>query len=98
MKRVLVSIFLLLVSLPLLAANIAPTGAVTSPSANAVLMLGQPMIITVSAADSDGTVAYVDFWLQNPNGSDAPLGAVSVPPYTFTTTLNLANYTATTKL
>lgn len=81
MKRVLVSIFLLLVSLPLLAANVAPTGTVTSPSANAVLILGQPMTITVDAADSDGTVAYVEFRLQN--GSDTILGTVSVPPYVF---------------
>ncbi len=38
MKRVLVSLFLLLASVPLLAANIAPTGTITSPSGKAAVM------------------------------------------------------------
>jgi hypothetical protein len=96
MKRVLVSIFLLLVSLPLLAANVAPTGTVTSPAANALLMLGQPMTIAVDAADSDGTVANVEFWLLKPDSNNVLLGTVSVPPYTFTTTLAPASYTEST--
>jgi len=59
-------------------ANAAPTVAITSPSAGLSFSLGNNVLIAAAAADSDGTVASVQFFA---NGLS--IGSVSSAPYSF---------------
>lgn len=43
-------------------ANVAPTVAITAPAAGMAIIQGATVAITASAADSDGTVARVEFY------------------------------------
>ncbi|MES2732525.1 MAG: glycoside hydrolase family 9 protein [Bacteroidota bacterium] len=58
--------------------NVAPTVAITSPAHNASFTLGNPINIAANAADSDGTVAKVGFFV---NGTQ--VGEDTSAPYTF---------------
>ena len=42
--------------------NVPPTVALTSPSANATITIGQSFTLSANAADTDGSVAKVDFY------------------------------------
>ena len=59
--------------------NQPPTVALTSPANNATFTAPANIIITANAADSDGTVAKVDFY----NGATL-LGTATASPYSFT--------------
>jgi len=59
----------------------APTVSITSPANAASFFTGNPVAIAATAADADGTVSGVDFYLDGAlQGSDA------TAPYTFTIT------------
>jgi uncharacterized repeat protein (TIGR02543 family) len=60
------------------AANVAPTVQITSPAAGAAFTAPASFTIAVTANDSDGTVANVQFFA---NG--ALLGTSATPPFTF---------------
>jgi len=67
--------------------NVPPTVALTAPAAGATFTLPLTLTLSAVAADSDGTVAKVEFF----NG-DTKLGEVlapSTPPATFTLTFTL---------
>ena len=59
--------------------NRAPTVAITAPATGASVAFGQPVTITATASDSDGTVARVEFY----DGA-TKLGEDTTSPYTFT--------------
>src|SRR5205085_1996241 len=61
------------------AANVAPTVSVTSPAANATFTAPATVTVSATAADSDGTVARVDFY----QGATL-IGSSSSAPYTAT--------------
>jgi len=61
------------------AANQAPVTAITSPAANTSFTFGQPIAITATATDADGSIAKVEFFA---NGNK--IGERSGAPYTFT--------------
>ncbi|MEJ7668266.1 MAG: Ig-like domain-containing protein [Casimicrobiaceae bacterium] len=58
------------------APNQAPDIALTSPANGQSFAVGQPIMLTASAADGDGAVSKVEFF----NGASL-LGAVRAPPY-----------------
>lgn len=58
------------------AASIAPTVTILEPSSASVLTAGQPVQLSAFAADADGQVTRVDFFI-----GDAYLGTVAEPPY-----------------
>ncbi|MFM1767981.1 MAG: hypothetical protein RJA22_510 [Verrucomicrobiota bacterium] len=52
--------------------NTAPTASITSPSPGATLLSGTNLTVTASAADADGSVARVDFYVDGIlRGTDA---------------------------
>ncbi|MDR3002353.1 MAG: hypothetical protein LBU89_13970 [Fibromonadaceae bacterium] len=59
--------------------NNPPTATITAPTNNTMLLPGQPVTITATAADSDGTVAKVEFL----NGTEK-IGESTTAPYSFT--------------
>ncbi len=61
--------------------NVAPTASITGPANNAAFDNGADIDITADAADSDGTVATVEFFS---NGER--LGEDTTSPYSFTVT------------
>ena len=64
---------------PVAPANQAPTVALTGPAANTSFAVGQAISITATAADSDGTVARVDFY-----DGTTKIGEDTTSPYQFT--------------
>jgi uncharacterized protein YhjY with autotransporter beta-barrel domain len=62
-------------------ANVPPTVSITAPTNGATFTSPAAITIQASAADSDGSVARVEFF----NGT-APLGTSTTAPYTFTWT------------
>ncbi|MBC6607468.1 T9SS type A sorting domain-containing protein [Hymenobacter sp. BT188] len=66
----------LIVKAPTPAPNVAPSIALTAPTNNLALPLGQTQLLTATASDSDGSVQKVEFF----QGS-AKLGEVSTAPY-----------------
>jgi plastocyanin len=66
-------------SITVRAANQPPTVTILSPSNGAAFPVGASIVIQAAAADSDGSVARVDFFA---NG--ASIGVSIVPPYTAT--------------
>ncbi len=62
-------------------ANLLPTVAITSPVNNAVVTAGADVAINANAADTDGTIAKVEFY----QGSTL-LGQSTTAPYNFTWT------------
>ncbi len=73
--------------------NVAPTVSITGPAANAQFIQGDNISITANAADSDGTIAKVDFY----NGSTL-LGTDTASPYSFATaTLPVGSYSLTAR-
>lgn len=62
--------------------NALPTVSITSPANGASFLVGNPVAIAANAADADGTVASVEFFV---NGTS--IGVDNAAPYT-------ANYTA----
>lgn len=67
-----------------LSPNVAPTIAITSPSNNAAIITGTAMTFTANAADANGTVTGVSFYLDG-----VLLSTDATSPYT-------ASYTAVT--
>ena len=62
-------------------ANTAPTVSLTAPAHNATFSAGQDITITANAADTDGTIAKVEFY----RGS-TKIGTDNTAPYSFTWT------------
>jgi hypothetical protein len=62
-----------------IASNAGPTVSVTSPKTEAQFTAGSSVSISATAADSDGTIAKVEFY----NGSTL-LGSVTKAPYNYT--------------
>ncbi len=56
-----------------------PTVSLTSPTANQVYIAPASVIVTANAADSDGTVAKVEFYQGN-----IPIGTATTAPYAIT--------------
>jgi hypothetical protein len=74
-------------------ANLLPTVAITSPASDAVVTVGSDVAINATAADTDGTIAKVEFY----QGSTL-LGQSTTAPYNFTWTNPAAgNYNLTAK-
>lgn len=61
--------------------NEAPTVAIGAPAAGTTVVWGQPVSLTATAADTDGTIARVEFY----DGADK-IGEDTVAPYEFTWT------------
>jgi RHS repeat-associated protein len=59
--------------------NAAPTVSISSPANNALFVVPANITVTASAADTDGTVAKVDFY----DGATL-LGTATASPYSFT--------------
>ncbi|MGG8496755.1 Ig-like domain-containing protein [Tenacibaculum sp. TC6] len=59
--------------------NVAPTVSITSPANNAAFAVGDNVVITANATDSNGTVTKVEFF----NGA-TKLGEDTTSPYSFT--------------
>jgi len=59
--------------------NVAPTVAITSPAESAIFTAGENITLTVQVADSDGTVAQVDYYQGN-----TKIGTSSSSPFSFT--------------
>ena len=73
--------------------NVAPTVSLTAPSNNATYTAPASIILSANAADSDGTVAKVEFF----NGSTLVSSDASAP-FTFTwTSVAAGTYTLTAK-
>lgn len=69
-------------SLPGPGFNNPPTVSITAPTASSSLVVNNQVTITASATDSDGSVAQVQFFVDN-----QPLGApITTPPYRTTWT------------
>ncbi len=74
-------------------ANVAPSVSITSPSANAQFTQGDNISITANAADTDGTIAKVEFY----NGNNL-LGTDTTAPYSFAwPNLSVGSFTLTAK-
>ena len=74
-------------------ANVAPAVSLSAPSNNATYTAPASVTLSANAADSDGTVAKVEFF----NGSTL-LNSDASAPYTFTwTNVAAGNYTLTAK-
>ena len=63
--------------------NQPPTVSLTSPAAGASFTAGSNIPLAATAADTDGTVAKVDFFANN-GGSDVLVGTDASSPYTAT--------------
>lgn len=77
------------------AANVNPTISITSPTAGSKIALSTQVTIAATAADSDGTISKVEFYLGN-----TLLGEDTTSPYTYSWTptgLSTGNYTITAK-
>jgi len=73
--------------------NALPTITLTSPSNNATFVAGNTIIVTANAADSDGSIAKVEFY----HGSTL-LGQDVTNPYSFTwSNVPAGNYSLTVK-
>ncbi|MBK9138777.1 MAG: CHRD domain-containing protein [Verrucomicrobia bacterium] len=72
--------------------NAAPTVAITAPANNATLTAPAVVTITADAADSDGTVASVEF-LNN----GLPLGSDSTSPYSWLADLPVGSHVLTAR-
>ncbi len=64
---------------PVIAPNLPPTVAFLSPTANAEVVAGDPVAITATASDSDGTLVKVEFLADG-----SPIGEVPQAPFTLT--------------
>ncbi len=74
-------------------ANIPPTVTLTAPANNATFASGSNIPLTATAADTDGTIAKVEFYQGN-----AKLGESLGPQYSFTwTPLTVGTYSVTAK-
>lgn len=62
------------------AANQAPSVVITSPSSGQAFFAGQPIPITVTAADVDGVVSKVEYF----TSTGTLLGTATTAPFTFT--------------
>ncbi len=73
-------------------ASAAPTVAITNPATGSAYTVGTPLTVAATAADSDGSIAQVQFFV---NG--VPLGAIdTVSPYSATwTATSVGVYTLT---
>lgn len=78
---------------PPTAANVAPTVAITAPASGTTITQGSTVAITASAADSDGTVARVEFY----DGATL-LGTDTTAPYAFSWVTSTATATGTRSL
>src|SRR5206468_4901482 len=67
------------VSITVSAANVPPTVSITSPTNNATFTAGADITLQADAADSDGSVAKVEFLADT-----TLLGTATTAPYTFT--------------
>ena len=75
-------------------ANVAPTVTLTSPPNNANFVAPATITLSATAADSDGTVAKVDFL----RGGATLVGTVTTPPFTYTwTNVAAGTYSLTAK-
>jgi hypothetical protein len=69
--------------------NLAPTIAITAPLNGQTFFTGQPITLTATASDSDGTVAKVEFLLDG-----LTIGAGSSPPFKqVSTTISAGSHT-----
>jgi RHS repeat-associated protein len=81
------------VAITVKAANVTPTVSLTAPAANASYTAPASVVITATAADSDGTVAKVEYY----NGTTL-LGTSTVAPYSFTwSNVAVGSYSLTAK-
>ncbi|HEY8877116.1 MAG TPA: Ig-like domain-containing protein, partial [Roseateles sp.] len=70
--------------------NVAPTVTLTSPTASGSYSAGSSVTLSATAADSDGTIAKVEFF----DGATS-LGAVTSAPYTLSWVATLGSHTIT---
>lgn len=81
------------VNVSVAAANVVPTTTITAPANNATFTAPATINIQATAADSDGTVARVEFY----NGTTL-LGTSTTAPYVFNwTNVPAGNYVLTTR-
>ncbi len=81
------------VAITVKAANAAPTVSLTAPAANASYTAPAAVTITANAADSDGTIAKVEYY----NGTTL-LGTSTAAPYSYTwSNLTAGSYSLTAK-
>ncbi|KIA92742.1 hypothetical protein OC25_15210 [Pedobacter kyungheensis] len=74
-------------------ANLLPTVSITAPVNNAVVTVGDSVVINANATDADGTIAKVEFYQGN-----TLLGQSTTAPYSFTWNNPAAgNYNLTAK-
>jgi hypothetical protein len=74
-------------------ANVAPTVAISSPANNSSFAFNSQVTITATAADSDGTIASVDFF----DGATS-LGSKTTAPYSIVvSTLSMGAHTITAR-
>ncbi|MBO9699741.1 MAG: carbohydrate-binding protein [Sporocytophaga sp.] len=74
-------------------ANVSPTISLTTPTANTVFTAGETITISANAADSDGSVAKVEFYQGN-----TKLGEDVTSPYSFSwTNAAVGSYVITAK-
>ena len=69
-----------------------PTVRFLTPTNTTDLVSGQPLRLEVEAADSDGVVTNVDFYLWRSGVGYRWLGAATNPPYTITVSLDATNW------
>jgi hypothetical protein len=66
---------------PSVPGNVAPTCAISAPANNAVYAIGANVDITATAADSDGSVSQVEFYINN-----SKVATDNASPYNYTAT------------
>jgi Secretion system C-terminal sorting domain/Bacterial Ig domain len=79
-------------SLILTAPNAAPTATVTSPTNGAIFLAGASVALAATAADADGTVASVEFFIDG-----VSVGVDATAPYTGTYTAVAGSHVITAK-
>jgi len=70
-------------------ANVGPSVAITSPSANSTFTTGTAILITANASDQDGAISLVEFLL---NGDALDSSDLSAPYIASFTPTNVGNY------
>ena len=72
------------------AANSAPTVSVTAPAGGATVGVGVATTVTATAADTDGSIASVQFLVANGSNAPVSIGTDSTAPYSISWTPTVA--------